>query len=98
MPQKYTLSLSSDSLCVSGNILIENVTAIFSELTVLIKKDLAAANCLSAIDLSAVNFLDSSLLALLIECRKIKPTLRIINSPIPLIQLAQAYQLDGFLE
>lgn len=81
---------SGNTAFLEGAFTIESVSA-------LVKQAKLLPNEITVVDLHGVTQLDSSLLALLVEYRKIKRDLKIVNIPNSLTQLMDVYQLTDFL-
>ncbi len=86
-----------ESVRQSGNtVFLEGVFTIES-VSNLVKQTKRLSDEVTALDLKGVTQLDSSLLALLVEYKKAKPDLKIVNLPTSLVQLMAVYQLNDFL-
>ena len=86
-----------ESVRQSGNtVFLEGVFTIES-VSNLVKLTKRLSDEVTALDLKGVTQLDSSLLALLVEYKKAKPDLKIVNLPTSLVQLMAVYQLNDFL-
>jgi ABC-type transporter Mla MlaB component len=91
-PAGASIEKIDSTIFLKGDFFIAQ-TAFFSKP----KQILADLKDILTIDLKGVSQLDSSLLALLVEYRKIMPDIKIIHAPANLVQLMQVYELRDFI-